>query len=1021
MGRTNDIDLERLGDVRYDELQMALVKVVAEQNHEKFLEYDCATDMAVMYLVSNGRFVVKEIIQDYVCKANMAFNRIVEEDRELYCKEFMRCLKKQSSTVFDVRYYDENGQENWHRVFLVSLVDKERKVYKLAARFMSIHKEKLAQNILRMQAERDSLSGVYNRKTYESMCADIIHKHYDGIMFLVLDIDDFKKINDTYGHHTGDKIVKRVGEALALSVQEKGIVGRLGGDEFSACIYNIWNKDDAIARCVRIKDAIRDIDEGVEFSVSIGVAKSAGRDMGFAELYYEADAALYYAKNQGKNQIIFTDELTANEEVRTEESLVRGIKSREEISLNQRFEYTIIVDPATDKILYLNEPARDFLGLTLEKAYELDYRELFRGCDMECSLSDLYSNHVHIFKEGEECGLHKYVPDGRFVLLSRFCNWNDIPARTISFLNMNDTTYVEEFLKEELETDIVLEHCWNVILESDALEVNYTYLLKTITEYYDADCSAIVTKIDDEYSEVFEYHKESAENIAKRLHNSTKGDILTQMEVLMDEQGYMRREHIEKVLLEYPELAKELEKALVHSTLGIKLARRDAFVGIFMVTNPRHHVDNWTIIERLSIFFTTDLLRKRLSDDYTYGITHDILTRLWNRTYYSQWLTRFGVTITKSFGVFLTDILHLSDVNRDFGYENGNRRLVEVADIYRKVFGGYSIFRYDDDQMLVVCHNTSRNDFQKMVNYARELFQEANFAISCGYAWTQEGEVPKLVREATDMLEKDRKRLESDNTTDSIAVKQIASDVISEIENGNFHVYLQPKVSMLSGNTVGAEALIRFYRQGHGFVSPVYFIPVLEDRGLVYLIDLFVLKEVFLFEKKAIEEGKHVVPISVNFSKNTLVYPELLECVKQMCGEYELPEGLIQIEITETITSMDHMEVQRIANALRSMGFSVSMDDFGTKYSNMAVLSQFEFDTVKIDRSLLLDVTSNEKNVKILKHILEMMRDLGVETVMEGVETEEEAAILQKLGCDTVQGYFYGRPEPIDKFYELFM
>ena len=200
-----------------------------------------------------------------------------------------------------------------------------------------------------------------------------------------------------------------------------------------------------------------------------------------------------------------------------------------------------------------------------------------------------------------------------------------------------------------------------------------------------------------------------------------------------------------------------------------------------------------------------------------------------------------------------------------------------------------------------------------------------------------------------------------------------------------------------------------------------FFIPVLEQRGVVYLIDLFVLQEVFKFQKEALDAGREVVPISVNFSKNTLTFKWLMTRIKELCDEYPIPNGLIQIEITETISSMDHIVVNDIANSLRHMGFSVSMDDFGTKYSNMAVLTQFEFDTVKVDRSLLVDVEKNQKNKTVLKHTLEMLKDLGVETVMEGVETEEQIEILRELGCDIVQGYFYGRPEPMEKFYELFM
>ena len=146
-----------------------------------------------------------------------------------------------------------------------------------------------------------------------------------------------------------------------------------------------------------------------------------------------------------------------------------------------------------------------------------------------------------------------------------------------------------------------------------------------------------------------------------------------------------------------------------------------------------------------------------------------------------------------------------------------------------------------------------------------------------------------------------------------------------------------------------------------------------------------------------------------------------MEHIQRDCDTYGMPEGMIRIEITETISNMDHMEVRTIASALHTMGFSISMDDFGTQYSNMAVLTQFEFDTVKIDRSMILNIVEDEKNRTILKHTVPMLEELGMEVVIEGVETKEQVDVLAELGCDIVQGFFFGKPEAEEKFYELFM
>lgn len=1021
MKDTKDRILDKLGEQQDEQLQLALMRVIAELNQEKFLEYDCETDVATLSVVSNGRFVVKEVMNDYLNAGDNLLARIAESDRALYHKEFARCLQKPLSRVFDLQFLNDKGEQLWHRVYLVSVADENRHVQKIGALFISIHKEKLATDMLRSQAERDSLAGVYNHKTYEDLSKEMIRKNSDGILFLMLDIDNFKQINDTHGHYAGDSIIKQVGDVLQLTVKDFGIAGRTGGDEFSVCLANIWDKETAAEICMRIKDGLKKSQEGVDFSVSIGAARSGGRICTYEELYFEADEALYFVKEHGKNQIVFSEELSQKQRDMIADYQRESVLSEEEMALDQMIDYRIVVDPATKKVLYMNHPAREKMNLSLEEAQRIPCYSLLMGRCKECDVCELHTNRVHVLDEGEAKGLQKYIPDGRFVLQSRYASWKGQPARVSSIMDLNDGKQIENCFRNELESQQAISRCWNIIHDTDTQDVDYTKVLRVLNEYYDADCSAIISKEGDEYKDVYEYHRNSAEAIVEGIHQSVKEGVFLKMEVLIDEDGYMRRRHIEQKLLENLDLIEELEKRFVHNTLGIKLARRETFVGVLLIINPRHHADECNVLKRIGIFFTTDLLRKSLSDNKDYEMNHDMLTRLWNRGYFGQWQAKFGPMFKKNFGVFTADIYGLSKINRELGYENGNERLVEVANLFKKVFGGYSIFRYDADQILTICHDTDKDSFQKLVDYFREQMVELSVELSIGYSWTMDGELAEVIREAQDYQEKDKKRLSSNNSHEGKLTKKIAEDVEQQIRDGNFRVFLQPKVNISSGKTVGGEGLIRLYEEVRGFVSPAFFIPILEEKNVIHMVDLFVLEEVFKFQKKAIDEGKVVVPISVNFSKNTLTYEQLLERMKELCDKYPIPKGLIQIEITETISSMDHLLINHIAKSLRSMGFSVSMDDFGTKYSNMAVLTQFEFDTVKVDRSLLLDIENNQKNKTVLKHMLEMLKDLNVETVMEGVESAEQVEILRELGCEMVQGYFYGRPEPMDKFYQLYM
>ena len=1005
---------------RDEALQLELLKVVAEQQQENFLEYDVETDTASILRLVNGQFVVQEVLKDYCANEEVSFSRLAEEDRAAYKKLLTKCIKTPRRAALDLRMINPKGEKVWYRLFIISIADENRNVKKITGRFLSIHKEKIANDMIRLQAEHDSLSGVYNHKTYEQLTEELIQKNPDDVLFVMIDIDDFKRINDTCGHFIGDRIIKDLGSILEEAAKDIGYAGRMGGDEFSVCICGADSCEKAVAFCMRIKDATKGGVEGVTYTLSMGASRSNKRGVSFMDLYHEADEALYFAKKNGKNQIILADELAHRKKLLIAENAHEGEQTEEEVTLDLYSEYVAIIEPDTKKIQYMNKSARKALGLSLHEAKKLCCYELFHGNCSECEVCDLFATYVRVLDEKDNCGLVEYIPDGKFIVQSRYMEWKRNPARRIAFLNMNDKTHVEECMMHEIHSQDTINKCWNVMLDTSIQDTDYVKMLEIMNNYYDADCTAIVTKKDGVYSEILEYHREIADKVAEGLAYGRDNGKLDEFEVLINEEGLMLPHHIEKMLQNHPEMAKELDGLYVRNTLGIRLMRMNEFVGILLVINPRHYVNDVNLLKRVGVFFGTDLLRRRLTQDREYGDTHDLLTRFWNREFFAEWGNLYNHLFTGNFGVFTTDILHLRDINREFGYEHGNRRLLEVGQVYRNVFSGYSIFRFDDDQMVAVCHRVDKESFQKLVNYAKELISELGFDVSCGYAWTREGIPVQLIKEAEEVMALDKERLEKEHTIHQ-SNEYIENDIISEIQKGNFRVYLQPKVDIHSEKTVGAEALIRLWEEKRGLVPPGYFIPILEERHVIHMIDLFVLKDVMRFQKEVIEKGETPVRISVNFSKNTLVFKGLLDYIKELCKEFELPKDLIQIEITESISSMDRIVVNNIAKSLRNMGFSISMDDFGTQYSNMAVLTQFSFDAIKIDRSMIIDIENKPENVTILKYVLGMLKELKLSAVIEGVETKEQLEVIKNLGCDVVQGFYFGKPEPKEKFYELFM
>lgn len=1004
------------------EMQMALMKMMAEQNKEKFLEYDRATDTVVVSEIQDGHFKILDTLSGFTSKEDIATGRIYEKDKIIFRTEIQKCLSKPYSGVFDIRYIVPEFGPRWYRLFIMSIADENGYVSKFVARIVNIQEQKLAQESMKNQAERDLLSGVYNHATYERVCTELADKVNSGLVYAMIDIDNFKLLNDSKGHHTGDQIIQHVGNVLETAVKGHGYAGRIGGDEFSVCLYDMCSREDVVAKFISIKNAINQYVNIVPFTVSIGVTMSNGRKMNFKELYFEADEAVYFAKENGKNQIVFKDEIEKKKKERFVESKSQYSLTEEEIALDQKIQYIAIVEPIQKKILYINEAARNILGITLEKAQSMYCYELFKVKSQGCDMCVLHANHAEVLSDEDSEGLRKYIPNGKFILQSRHRLWKGLSARAITFFDVNDPEHVERCMESEMESQETFSKCWALIMESNSGDTEYEKILRVLTDYYDADCSAIVTKDNQEYKEIFEYHTSSGNGVAAGLRLSLGQNTFEKCEILLDDEDFIRPRYIEEILRENTELAEILAKRFVHNTVGIALRKFGEIIGVLLIINPRHHMHDYTMLGQLGVFFGADLVRKKLTDNKTYEEDHDVMTQLWSREFFNNgWKIDYLPLFKEGMGVFTADIFRLKDTNKQLGYATGNERIVELADLLRRVFTGYSMFRYDDDQVIAICHNVEQRQFQKMVDYAKELIEELDYEVSRGYSWKQEPNLNDTIQEAEEYLEIHRQYLEKENLAALKLAKKIEKDVKEQIGAGNFRMFLQPKVSISTGKTVGSEALIRLYHPEKGYISPAMFIPVLEKQNEVHLIDMFILERAFQFQKAARDAGREVVPISVNFSKNTLMYPKLMEFITKQCDTYGSPNGMIRIEITETISNMDHMEVRNIANSLHMMGFSISMDDFGTQYSNMAVLTQFDFDTVKIDRSMILNIVNDQKNRVILKHTVAMLKELGMDIIIEGVETEEQVAVLAELGCDIVQGFFFGRPEPEEKFYELFM
>lgn len=244
--------------------------------------------------------------------------------------------------------------------------------------------------------------------------------------------------------------------------------------------------------------------------------------------------------------------------------------------------------------------------------------------------------------------------------------------------------------------------------------------------------------------------------------------------------------------------------------------------------------------------------------------------------------------------------------------------------------------------------------------------------------------------------------------------RQIETSMQKALSGGEFQVWYQPKYDLDTRETIGAEALVRWDSPEMGFLVPGVFIPIFEENGFVVRVDDFVLEETCKMQKRRLEAGQKTVCISVNQSRMHFLQKDYLQRMREIRDKYQLPEGLIELELTETAFSfIDHPDRRRhaieVIEGLHEMGYKISMDDFGSGYSSLELLNLLPLDVMKLDRTLL-GLEEDGRMEKILSASIDLGERLDMKVICEGVEESRQEKILLKYGCRFGQGYFYAKP-----------
>ena len=391
----------------------------------------------------------------------------------------------------------------------------------------------------------------------------------------------------------------------------------------------------------------------------------------------------------------------------------------------------------------------------------------------------------------------------------------------------------------------------------------------------------------------------------------------------------------------------------------------------------------------------------------------------------------------ETYAFVLLDIDRFKLINDQFGYEQGNALLKFIASKISKLVGPEercARFQADRFGMLLEFHGNEalesrlRQLIQDLSDYEFPGETHLNLVYCLGIKIVEDKNLPieTIADRAAFAASKVKGKHISDLAyyDDSIRSQlldesEMEREMKAALQNGEFQVYLQPKIDLVTERITGAEALVRWQHPVKGLIPPGRFIPLFERSGLVVDLDIYMLDQICRLQKRWQEEGKHLYPISVNQSQLHLYNPVYHETVIRLIETHGVDPRYIELELTESVFYAEVEFLNKVMKILRNKGFLVSIDDFGSGYSSLNMLKDIEVDVLKLDGAFLRVNADQERSEKIIETVVTMASELGMKSLAEGVETEQQVRFLQRIGCNQAQGYYYHKPMPATDYEQL--
>ena len=422
-----------------------------------------------------------------------------------------------------------------------------------------------------------------------------------------------------------------------------------------------------------------------------------------------------------------------------------------------------------------------------------------------------------------------------------------------------------------------------------------------------------------------------------------------------------------------------------------------------------------------------------MNPDYTVDqADSDYLTELPNRRglyrYYSH------LDEDEMVHAMFVDIDNFNLVNDTYGHSMGDLLLRSVSALICEKTTGFASRIGGDEFVVLVDGNLTRDEVGEIAESLRKGVKTVNFrpdilsriSLSIGIVMSQHARqsLDEILARCDAAMYQSKfggknKISFYDSEDKSIEVsRNIEAEMEGALEGHQFNVFLQPKVNMISTEIVGAEALCRWVHPIEGVRTPDEFIPIFEKDGFISKLDLYMFEETCRIKKSWKGRVYANIPVSVNVSRLHLFNQDFPGQIAEIADKYEIPHNEIELEITESIYIKDTEELIQMTDKLRELGFSVSIDDFGSGFSALSLLKDLPVDTIKLDKGFLHSSANNPRGRQIIRSVIAMCRDLKIQVVTEGIETKEQIDFITSCSCQIAQGFYYAKPLPLEEFEE---